>query len=649
MKAICLLWIFLLLPGPAGMLLSQQKPDVSVLKQIALADQRSFQISRFGNRSHIGANYDLKYHRFNWYIDPSVLYISGSVTSYFVTTVPEFVQMSFELNSQLLVDSVVFHGYPATFQHTNGHELSITIGGVLPLGHLDSVTVYYQGIPAKIGGMDSFFQAYHDGSPIVWTVSEPYSASGWWPCKNGLDDKIDSIDVLVTTPAQYRVASNGLLVDETLLVGEKRYHWKHRYPIVTYLIAFAVTNYSVYSDWCPAGEDSIEVLNYVYPENLGLAKQQTAEIIKVMQYFMELFGMYPFHMEKYGHAQWGMGGGMEYQTMSFMGGFGFELSSHELAHSWFGNMVTCRSWQEIWLNEGFATYCAGLAYERFFVDKYWPVWKHNNISFITMQAGGSVFVVDTTQVSRIFDARLSYSKAAFLLHMLRWIMGDDDFFAAVRNYLDDPDLIYGFAGTTDLKRHMEAAGGTDLTAFFNDWYYGEGYPSYTVHCQSLEGTHMEVAIYQETSHPSVDFFELPVPILFKNTARDTILVFDHEYSGQVFTADPGFKVDSVLFDPELWIISKGNSVFLNFPDSPQDELRVIPNPTREMVQVISSTYEIGQMELFNLSGEHIRVPVAELFPKRSYQLDLSTCSAGTYILRISTSTGMLARKVVKTP
>lgn len=631
------------------MLLSQQKPDVSVLKQIALADQRSFQISCFGNRSRIGANYDVKYHRFNWYVDPAVYYIRGSVTTYFLTLEDAFGQMSFELNHQLVVDSVVFHDHPVTYQHTPGGELTVLLAPILPAGHLDSLTVHYQGIPVKGTGFGSFIQEYHNQVPVIWTLSQPYGASDWWPCKNSLTDKVDSIDVVVTTPAQYRVASNGILVAETVTGTDKRFYWKHRYSIVPYLVAFAVTNYSVYSDWCVTGNDSLEILNYVYPENLNTARSQTTEVVRLMAYFTERFGPYPFRNEKYGHAQISWGGGMEHQTMSFMGGFGFELSSHELAHSWFGNMVTCRSWQEIWLNEGFATYCAGLAYERFFVDKYWPVWKHNNISFITMEAGGSVFVGDTTQVSRIFDARLSYSKAAFLLHMLRWIMGDDAFFTAVCNYLNDPELRYGFAGTSDLRRHLEGASHIDLAGFFSDWYYGEGYPSYTVHCRSLEDNRMEVAIYQETSHPSVDFFEMPVPILFKNQARDTILVFDHEYSGQVFTADPGFMVDSVLFDPELWIISKGNSVFLNLPDNPQDELRIIPNPTCQMVQVISSSYEIGPMELFSLSGEHIRVPVAELFPKRSYQLDLSACSAGTYILRISTSMGMQARKVVKTP
>jgi aminopeptidase N len=645
MKPIRLTLMLLFVPGL--FLLAQQKPDISVLKQIAGTDQRSFNAAR-AFQPDIGSNYDLKYHRFEWQVDPAVLYISGSVTSYFMTREAEFLQMTFELTQPVTVDSVTFHGHSVTFQHTPDHVLSISLGEVLPANHMDSVTVHYQGAPTQTTGSEAFMQAFHEGQPVLWTLSQPYGTSEWWPCKNSLDDKIDSIDVLVTTPAAYRVASIGLLVKEVTLGTEKLYHWRHRYPIAAYLVGIAVTNYTYYSDWCVNNNDSVEVLNYVYPENLAQAKVQTQDMLKVMRFYSEQFGPYPFRNEKYGHAQFNWGGGMEHQTMSFMGGFGFEISSHELAHSWFGNMVTCCSWHEIWLNEGFATYCAGLAYEQFSPDLYWPIWKNNNVSYITQLPGGSVYVEDTTSVARIFDPRLSYSKGAFLLHMLRWIMGDDAFFSALRNYLNDPSLAYGFASTNDLKDHLEATSGFDLTGFFNDWLYGEGYPSYTVQCSYLEDTQIEVTIYQAQSDPSVAFFEMPVPVMFKNQSQDTILVFDHQYPGQTFLADPGFLADSAFFDPEQWIVSKNNKVLLSTSDDLwSEDVHITPNPANGIISIISPYKEIIWLELFSLSGKQPNATIITLVKGRSYQINISGFAQGTYLLVVTLPGGTLCKKVIK--
>ncbi len=636
----------LLFMVPVPDLFSQQQPDISVLKQIAGHD-RIFHDPGSTLKARNDAGYDVTYHCFNFYIDPSVYFLRGSVTTYVRILEDDLQQLTFNLSHALSVDSVVVHDLKVEFHHTSDDRLTIFPGKTFHGGQTDSVTIYYHGVPDPGDGFGSFMQSWHAGEPIIWTLSEPYGSSDWWPCRDGLDDKIDSIDMIITTPARYRVAGNGLLVGEKAAGTDKIYHWKHRYPIAPYLIAFAVTNYEFYSDWCVTGTDSVEVLNYVYPENIENARKGTGDMIKVMQYYCEQFGPYPFREEKYGHAQFNMGGGMEHQTMSFMGGFGFEICSHELAHSWFGNMVTCRSWHEIWLNEGFATYCAGLAYERFSPDLYWPVWKQNNISYITQAPEGAVFVADTTSVERIFSARLSYSKAAFLLHMLRWMMGDDVFFSALNNYLNDPSLAYGFATTADLKRHLEEASQRDLTGFFEDWYTGEGYPSYTILCYPMEGTQIQLIIHQKQSHPSVGFFEMPVPLLFKNTDHDTLLVFDHQYSGEVFVANPGFEVDSIIFDPDQWIISKGNAVILNPPADEGGALLTVPNPTRQHVQLFTLILEIEQIELFDLSGKQYRIPVTTVLPQRSFELDLSSCPSGPYLLKVTATSGTYSRKIIK--
>ncbi|HRG42625.1 MAG TPA: hypothetical protein PLC27_14550, partial [Saprospiraceae bacterium] len=192
--------------------------------------------------------YDLKYYRFEWTIDPAINGIAGTVTPYFKVLGDDFAEINFDFSSALTIDSIVYHGQKLSFSQPSSYLLKINLPAAISAGTLDSLSITYQGAPPS-GGFGSFIQSSHNGVPVLWTLSEPFGAQDWWPCKNGLDDKLDSIDVIVTTPSQYRAASNGLLVSEQVLTdSRKSYHWKHRYAITPYLVAIAVTNYSVYSD-----------------------------------------------------------------------------------------------------------------------------------------------------------------------------------------------------------------------------------------------------------------------------------------------------------------------------------------------------------------------------------------------------------------
>jgi aminopeptidase N len=405
----------------------------------------------------------------------------------------------------------------------------------------------------------------------------------WWPCKQALNDKIDSIDVYITNPYGYRAASNGMLQSETIANGQTTAHWKHRYPIPAYLVCMAVTNYLEYQEIVTHNGTDITVLNYVYPESKADAQDGTAVIADQMKLYNELFGLYPFHEEKYGHAQFGWGGGMEHQTMTFVGGWGFELLAHELAHHWFGDKVTCGSWEDIWLNEGFATYLSGICYEHL-RPQDWQNFKQSRINSVVSAPDGSVRVSDTSSVSRVFSGRLSYAKGAMLLHMLRWVCGDSAFFAGVRNYLNDPALAYSYAKTADLKRHLEAAAGRNLDEFFNDWYIGEGYPSYKINWITSAANLVNINVRQLQSHASVDFFEMPLEIILRNETQDTSIVLFHQYDGQSFDLQLNFKPSELLFDPNLWIVSRNNFV-LNAADANPYEIAIVPNPSPRNIQV----------------------------------------------------------------
>jgi aminopeptidase N len=488
----------------------------------------------------------------------------------------------------LQVDSIKNQGLHLSYQHQD-HVLTVSLKDPIDMGAADSLTIWYQGVPSQ-SGFGSFGQGTHSDGPAIWTLSEPYGARDWWPCKQSLNDKIDSIDIYVTTPIGISVASNGVLMDSLPLPNDKvRYYWKHRYPIPAYLIAIGVTNYQKFSDYVIMGNgDSLEILNYVYPDRFAQAQSSLQATVDIMDIFNELFTDYPFAKEKYGHAQFGWGGGMEHQTMSFMGGFSVDLQAHELAHQWFGDKVTCGSWQDIWLNEGFATYSVGLIYEATSVDQFWPAWKNILNNSITSQPGGSVFVNDTSQVGRIFDGRLSYSKGAFLLHMIRWTIGDEAFFTAIRNYINDPDLAFRYARTNDLKDAFETASNMDLTEFFDDWFYGEGYPSFFAQIFNPQsGDSLMIILDQTTSHPSIDFFEIPVPIQLNGTnGEDTIVVVDHSEHDQVTYFDIPFQVESAKIDPDIWLISKGNETEIQFA-VPSEEI----NPGKPLLQLRSNVFQ----------------------------------------------------------
>jgi hypothetical protein len=509
------------------------------------------------NATAASNNFDVKYYRLEWEVDPAIRFIKGVVTVYYVTTsTTNFIAL--DLMNALVTDSVKQRNVLLTKSQVN-NTLTINFPGNVNSGTLDSVSIFYLGVPPNTG-FGSFVQDTHAGIPILWSLSEPYGSRDWWPCKNGLDDKADSIDVFVTNPIAYKAASNGILQSETIIAGGTKIkaHWKHRYAIASYLICFAVTNYTVFNNIVLLSGGNLPMQTYCYPESLTSFQSGTINTLNAMQLFDTLYSPYPFMNEKYGHVQFGWGGGMEHQTATFVVNINESLCAHELAHQWFGDKITCGSWKDIWLNEGFATHLASI-----YMEKKYPAsvitTRRNEISNITSQPGGSVEVDDTSNVGRIFDGRLSYTKGSHLLYMLRWILGENVFRTAIKNYQTDPAVIYGFARTTDLKRNLEQASGLNLTYFFNEWFSGQGYPTYNVQWSNIGLGNVWIKMNQVTSHVSVPFFELPVALQFRNATQQATVVVNNLFNGETFIRPIGFVADTVFIDPEAWLITRNNT------------------------------------------------------------------------------------------
>ncbi len=585
--------------------------------------------AHFYHSDTVGANYDLKYVKAYWKLNPEERFIKGAVTSFFkMKNTSDSIQ--FQLSDALTVDSVS-HSQNLNFHH---HENVITIVFESNISQhtLDSVKVFYHGVPPDEGAFALGEQ--QNNSATLWTLSEPYGAKSWWPSKNALNDKIDSLDVFIeVAPPKFTAVSNGLLQSSKMIKQDsaRLFHWKHRYPIATYLIAVAVADYNYHETHYPFGDDSLKIVNYIYYGDVSHAVRQVDNLYRSAKLFDSLFMPYPFSEEQYGHAQMGRGGGMEHQTMTFIGSWDFELLTHELAHQWFGNYVTLADWHDIWLNEGFATYLSGLAYEMAFdTDKWWNIWRPQTIDFITSKDDGSVYVENIEDPERIFNGRLSYAKGAYVLHMIRWVVGDEAFFEAIRNYLADPQVAFGYARQQDLVYHLEQTADTSLTEFLDDWYYGQGHPQYYADCKMLDEESVKITLWQEQSHSSVDFFEMPVPIKLKNDVQDTTLVLQHEASGQVFVEDLGFTPDSVFIDPEYRLISDGNRVDLNTNPSEEENLQIAGTLTRDEAILISDK-PVTHLELFRANGS--RVYQREVDLQYRLTMNMRSLPAGMYIVK----------------
>jgi len=594
-------------------------------------------------------NYDVKYHRLEFDIDPSVASISGDVTTYFEAK-EDMSEVTFDLADNMIVSQVLQRGTALSFTQNSDDELVITLPVVQNLGVLDSLTVSYSGNPVS-SGFDSFEQTTHNGDPIIWTLSEPYGAKGWWPCKQDLIDKIDEIDVYITTPElnpsneSYVAVSNGLEESQIIIGSEKTTHFKHSHPIPAYLIAIAITNYEVYSHQVPNNGNPFDIVNYVYPENLTSAQASTEVTVDIMNFFTNKFEEYPYADEKYGHAQFGWGGGMEHTTVSFMGSFSRGLIAHELAHQWFGNKITCGSWKDIWLNEGFATYLAGLVIEDLDGEETFKSWRQQTVSSITSQPGGAVYLTDqdTTSISRIFSSRLSYNKGAMVLHQLRKKLGDNDFYQGLQDYLTTPELAYDYAKTDDFITAMELSTGEDLDEFFDDWVYNEGYPSYEVNW-SQNGNQLQLTLAQTQSDESVSFFEAGVPIRILGSLGESIdVVLDHTINNEEFLETVDFTVDEVLFDPDYHLISKNNTVTLGTDDYDfNTEITLYPNPTTSLIHIEKPEQTtINSIKIYNSLGQLL------LEQNWSPQVDLTALSSGLLFVQFQTDDQIINKRIIK--
>lgn len=572
-------------------------------------------------------NYDITYGELDFDIRPYDMQASAKYTFKSKEAGLSFIAM--DASDSLIIDSVLMHGISIDFSHED-NVLNFDLPQALDDSEIDVCAIYYRAFP-DTSASGAYVINETGETPVVYTHSEPYQTKEWLPIKQSLHDKIDSLYLKFKTPGQIVVASNGVKIGERVDCSNRYTSFLHKKPIAYYLIAFAAAPYEeYYLKLLSVTGDSLDMRNYVFPESYDEAVFRMGKMQELLGVYENLLVPYPFVNEKYGHAQWTRGGGMENQTISFMQNFGHNLVAHEFAHQWFGNYLTLNSWHDIWLNEGFATYMEMISFEHMFDQFYWPRAKSMLLEHITQEPDGSVYVEDTTDISRIFDARLSYHKGAYLLHMLRWELGDSVFYAGLKDYLSNPFNVYGTVSFNDFKNTMEAVSGENLTEFFADWYYGEGYPVYEIDYTFNQGV-FNLNLRQETSHLSVDLYEMHVPIGVYSSQGDTILrLYNNQNLQDYSVALPYQNIDSVVFDPELWLLTK--HAFNNGISAIKSQSNIVlyPNPAKDYI-IVDFLNEVSSFSIYAITGKCV-------FEEQSCNLlnktlDISWFPAGIYFLK----------------
>jgi aminopeptidase N len=578
-----------------------------------------------------GSAYDVTYQKMTLAIDPGVVNIVGNIYSELTILEEDARLIAYDLTSNMIVDSIWVDGVKSTNFSTLNDVISITLDR-RSMSDRVSTRVFYRGNPTLSDQRAFVFDSQPTGR-IAWTLSQPYGAYGWWPCKQQLYDKIDSFDMEITVPKGDKAAGLGTLERVDTLADERLvFHWKHRHPVATYLVAVAVSNYYEESHYIQlVGGDSVYMLDYLYTSYKSQADTLRWAIDGMMRGFDSLFGDYPFKDEKYGHAMFTRGGGMEHQTMSFMASLNFDLMAHELGHQWFGDKITCGSWEHLWLNEGWATYTNALARELVKPKEEFHDFLRESITRTIRNDGGSVYAYDTSDLNVLFSGDIRYRKGSAVLHQLRWEVGDSAFFAGTRNYMANADLCFGFAYTQDFQDAIEASSGMDLDPFFDRYIYKEGYPILVTRWNRISDTKIRLTIDQTTSHPSVSFFPLKIQMRATGAGRDSIFTVDHSTAEDIIVADLGFKVEDLEFDPNYWLITK--NTFIEGSHVDLASVSLYPNPSSNAISVFVKDRKLDKIELLDMQGRMIRDVAVEELRNDVTSIKLDGLANGIYYVR----------------
>jgi len=609
-------------------------------------------------------NIDVTYYKLDVAIDYDSRNINGDITIKAKSLVDGLTKINFDLQNSLTVKVIKLNGQRATFSHEN-NLIDITLMSPVNVGEEFTVVINYDGTPGS-SGFGSFEFSSHGGHPAIWTLSEPYGASDWWPCKDTPADKPDSADIWITVDKSMIPVSNGTLEEIVDNGTTHTYKWHSKYPIAQYLISLAITNYELYVNKFVQGSDTMDVTHYNYPENLTTTRKgQLDKTVDMLEVFSELYGPYPFFEEKYGHAEFGWSGGMEHQTCTSMGYFGSSIVAHELAHQWFGDKITCKDWHHIWLNEGFATYS-----ESAYIESIYGFSGYSNQMASEMSSAknayGSIWVQDISSVGQIFNGNRSYAKGAVVLHMLRGIVGTSTFYDIMKTYAADTSLAYGVAVTEDFQRVAEEVSGMDLNYFFSEWIYGENYPKYTFgwnYTDAGDGTYDVIVRVKQSTNSNPKFFTMTMELSFKTLGGNETFKIFNSAQEETFNLKLNSLPVSINIDPNNWIlkhifaitkVENEDAIIYNFsldqnypnPFNPSTTIKYsIPNSANASY---GETQQNVTLTVYDILGKEVALLVNKHQKPGNYEVtfNASQLSSGIYFYKLQAGSFVETKKML---
>jgi aminopeptidase N len=585
--------------------------------------------------------------------------VHGDVAITARSLVPELTQLVLDLHDALLVTSVTCDSTLLSFFHAS-HRLTIQLDQPIDLGEDVTVGVGYGGAPPQFGDWYGWrFGTDSAGRPVASTSVEPWFAPYWWPCKETPDDKA-TVDISFTVPSDFIAASNGLLADVTSDGNTKTYYWESSYPIATYLVSAAVARYETFSDeYVTADQDTVPLDYYVYPQDLANAQAHwPGWVPQMLAVEVGFFGEYPFADEKYGMAEVVVSRTMEHQTLTSVGPgvIGHEMIIfHELAHQWWGDMVTCATWHDTWLNEGFATYSEALYYGQ--INP--PDGYDEYMEWLEPLGEGSVYRYSLDDIDDIFDHDMVYKKGAWVLHMLRHVLGDEVFFAGFAAYRSAFE--YATATTEDFIAVMEGVLGTSLRWFFDEWVYGVERPRYEYWWNAPEPGLVTLHIDQvQTDAP---LFKMPIDIdVVTDFGTETFVVWD-SLATQEFVLDVAGTPSELVFDPGNWVLEWHTELptatpgtILSGLGAPRITCSPLPFHDRLAIAfaVPEDWREAVDVGVYDLGGRRVRTLYRGSAPEGRLEISWSGLTSGgapaapgVYFVRLRSGDREVATRVVR--
>ena len=607
-------------------------------------------------------NYTLNLDLYSCFASPYSKAFKGSNTiTFLVDSVLSAITLD-AVKSSIVFDSVSLQG-KSFLQATN--TASITLDKSHAVGDTVAVKIYYHHLNVSDN-------AFYATSGFVFTDCEPEGARYWFPCWDKPSDKATT-DITAKVPKAAKLGSNGSLKDTVKSSDSTWYHWVSRDPMSTYLMAItAKSGYNldiVYWKKPSNPSDSIPLFFYwnTGESSTNLSSMKT-KVPLMATYYSSLFGEHPF--EKNGFATLNSSftsGGMENQTLTSLCADCWDETtvSHEFSHQWFGDMITCGTWADLWLNEGFATYIESLWLEHYYsTTKYKSDLASKASYYLSNNPGFAIYnpdwAITTPDINTLFDVAITYDKGGCVLHMLRYVLGDTVFFSALKSYAADTDFRFKNILTSDFVQKMNTVTGQDLTWFFNEWVYSANHPTYTnTYSITSVGTNswlVKFTAKQTQSSPS--FFQMPLEIKigFSNSTDTTIRV-SNTSNGQIFSWNFSKQPTSVTFDPNSNILLKTATLSLvsdveeiSAPVHSYQMEQNYPNPFNPTTRI---TYTLGAGEdvlirVYDVMGHELRTLVKEHQPEGVHEIQFSgeDLPSGAYYYQIRAGSFSQTKKMM---